>query len=70
MGNFIIGLKVTAIGFTTVFVVLTVLMGIIYVMGSVLVTREKSLKLLLRLQLQLLRQQHQLLPLLNKMMES
>lgn len=36
MGNFIIGLKVTAIGFTTVFVVLTVLMGIIYVMGSVL----------------------------------
>lgn len=34
MGNFIIGLKVTAIGFTTVFVVLSILMIIIMVAGS------------------------------------
>lgn len=34
MGNFIIGLKVTAIGFTTVFVVLTILMFIIMAAGS------------------------------------
>lgn len=34
MGNFIIGLKVTAIGFSTVFVVLTILMFIIMAAGS------------------------------------
>ena len=34
MGNFIIGLKVTAIGFTTVFVVLAILMFIIMAAGS------------------------------------
>lgn len=34
MGNFLIGLKVTAIGFSTVFVVLTLLMFIIQISGN------------------------------------